>query len=112
MESLKALIGKYGAISFFVCQCGTSPLGRSLTLIMGGHEFNFMQKSRDLLDLFNHGNGCKRRKHAIQAIVLTTIWCIWKARNEVEFNRKRRSHQHLFEELKSTSFLWVKHRAK
>ncbi|KAD6452957.1 hypothetical protein E3N88_07662 [Mikania micrantha] len=66
----------------------------------------------DLLDFHRMGSWNHRKKEAIHAIILTTIWSIWKMRNDAVFNRRKSSHQKIFKEIQALSFFWVKHRAK
>ncbi|KAF5810352.1 hypothetical protein HanXRQr2_Chr04g0168381 [Helianthus annuus] len=40
--------------------------------------------------MFRHARGSHRWKKLGYRIVQTTIWCIWRGRNEVVFNRKQR----------------------
>ncbi|KAJ0908291.1 hypothetical protein HanRHA438_Chr07g0308781 [Helianthus annuus] len=51
-------------------------------------------------------------KKMIQAIVLISCWSLWKQRNDVIFSSNRVDIPRLLAEIKSTSFLWVKNRAK
>ncbi|KAL8246779.1 hypothetical protein R6Q59_007995 [Mikania micrantha] len=71
----------------------------------------FAFETNDLLELFKFAGGCSKKKEVIKAIVMFGLWSIWKARNEEVFNNKRCLFQKVFKELKSLSFIWVKHRA-
>ncbi|KAD3067773.1 hypothetical protein E3N88_35653 [Mikania micrantha] len=66
----------------------------------------------DLVDLSNLGQGSKKWKNTIHAVIVTTLWSIWKIRNKIIFESKSLSTNNLFEEIKTLSFLWVKNRAK
>ncbi|KAL4580730.1 hypothetical protein LXL04_016932 [Taraxacum kok-saghyz] len=51
-------------------------------------------------------------KKVIHAVILSAIWSIWKARNEITFNNKTTSPSVVAEEIKHNSFFWVKNRGK
>ncbi|XP_076930957.1 uncharacterized protein LOC143595955 [Bidens hawaiensis] len=44
---------------------------------------------RDLLKIHLTCGVDKIKQKALQALILTTCWCIWKARNEAIFDNKR-----------------------
>ncbi|XP_022003823.1 uncharacterized protein LOC110901295 [Helianthus annuus] len=66
----------------------------------------------DLLRVHEHIAGSVIVKKLIQAIVLISCWSLWKSRNDLIFSGTRVDISRLLAEIKSTSFLWVKHRAK
>ncbi|KAL8267528.1 hypothetical protein R6Q59_004872 [Mikania micrantha] len=72
----------------------------------------FIFSVQDLLEIYLHLQGEHRRKEAFHAVILTSIWCIWKLRNEKIFKGKRAAIPGLLEEIKPLSFLWVKNRAR
>ncbi|KAJ0599393.1 putative RNA-directed DNA polymerase [Helianthus annuus] len=45
-------------------------------------------EAKDILDLHVHLRGSTRWKKVVYAVLQTTIWCIWRARNELIFNRR------------------------
>lgn len=67
---------------------------------------------KDLLELHSHIGGSAKKKKAFYAICLTTMWCIWRHRNDAVFNLKQPSIQTVLGDIKTLSFLWVKARAK
>ncbi|KAL4586207.1 hypothetical protein LXL04_010839 [Taraxacum kok-saghyz] len=58
------------------------------------------------------GQDNKKKKKTANAIVLVTLWTIWKARNEKSFNGRRTPPWRIIEEIKSQSYLWVKNRGR
>ncbi|KAL8205834.1 hypothetical protein R6Q57_009385 [Mikania cordata] len=53
--------------------------------------------------MYLHLQGEHRKKEAIHAVISTSIWCIWKLRNEKIFKGKRAAILGLFEEIKTLS---------
>ncbi|MFS7999230.1 hypothetical protein Hanom_Chr12g01163601 [Helianthus anomalus] len=66
----------------------------------------------DLLRVHENITGTATIKKLAQAIVLISCWSLWKSRNDLIFTGTRVDISRLLAEIKSTSFLWVKHRAK
>ncbi|KAL8205884.1 hypothetical protein R6Q57_009435 [Mikania cordata] len=67
---------------------------------------------KDLLEVHRFINGSWNKRESIHAIMLTAIWCIWMSRNEIMFNRRRKTYHAQLREVKDLSYLWVKNRAK
>ncbi|KAF5759234.1 putative reverse transcriptase zinc-binding domain-containing protein [Helianthus annuus] len=67
---------------------------------------------RDLVEVHNHGSRLESEKKAIQGVIFTACWLLWKVRNDVRFSNKRRSVEDLFCEVRSVSFVWFKYRRK
>ncbi|KAL8248804.1 hypothetical protein R6Q59_005672 [Mikania micrantha] len=63
-----------------------------------------------LLELYKNIDGVK--KEIIHSIVITSMWCLWRMRNDIVFNGGKPSVHRLIEEVKRTSFLWLMSRAK
>ncbi|KAF5773617.1 putative RNA-directed DNA polymerase [Helianthus annuus] len=72
----------------------------------------FVFSFRDLIEIHNVGDNRKAVREALQGIVLTTCWLLWKARNNVRFNGIRSSVEDIFCEVRIVSFFWYKYRAK
>ncbi|KAK1420794.1 hypothetical protein QVD17_22660 [Tagetes erecta] len=70
----------------------------------------FFFSVRDLLKAHKYINVSRLKKKAIQAIILTACWKIWKTRNEKVFEGKPVNITNLFHDIKSLSFLWAKNR--
>ncbi|XP_035840304.1 uncharacterized protein LOC118487510 [Helianthus annuus] len=68
--------------------------------------------SEDLLRVHQNITGPAAMKKMVQAIILTSCWSLWKQRNDTIFYGNRVDISRIFAEIKSTSFLWVKNRAK
>ncbi|KAL8232736.1 hypothetical protein R6Q57_002514 [Mikania cordata] len=60
----------------------------------------------DLLDLHRLCNWVGKRKEAFHSIILTAVWCIWKAKNDAVFNGKQRSYVGILKEVQSLIFFW------
>ncbi|XP_076894415.1 uncharacterized protein LOC143546688 [Bidens hawaiensis] len=67
---------------------------------------------RDLLEAYKYALLPKDKAKVFHAICLTTLWCIWRARNEAVFEGKPVRLESVFGEIKGLSFLWVQNRAK
>ncbi|XP_076914845.1 uncharacterized protein LOC143573986 [Bidens hawaiensis] len=72
---------------------------------------NFFVFFRDLLEIHNSGIRGTTERNALHGIVFTACWVLWKARNILRFNGKKRSVDEIFSEVKVVSFFWFKHRA-
>ncbi|KAK1415847.1 hypothetical protein QVD17_31635 [Tagetes erecta] len=70
----------------------------------------FKKKLRLLFKSHKSINGSRLKKKAIQAIILTACWKIWKTRNEKVFDGKPVNITNLLHDIKSLSFLWAKNR--
>ncbi|XP_022042128.1 uncharacterized protein LOC110944789 [Helianthus annuus] len=67
---------------------------------------------KDILGMHDFCPGSRKKKKALNAIFLVTVWSIWKARNEVLFRSTQPSVSKVLEEVKALAFLWVKNRSK
>ncbi|KAL4583053.1 hypothetical protein LXL04_007617 [Taraxacum kok-saghyz] len=78
------------------CDIDLSNVGSIDCLLNTGHEF---LKSPIQLKVTN-------------AVILTTLWAIWKARNARVFNNIETPPAKVLEDIKTSSFLWIKNRGK
>ncbi|KAL8252964.1 hypothetical protein R6Q59_036657 [Mikania micrantha] len=88
---------------FFAC---------NLWSLVSSRIFAFYDK--DLMELHSSvgvGGGGEWKK-VLHAIILTTCWCIWRARNELVHNAKKVEPKILLGEIKSLLFLWITNRSK
>ncbi|PWA27333.1 reverse transcriptase domain, Reverse transcriptase zinc-binding domain protein [Artemisia annua] len=67
---------------------------------------------RDLITLPKHLNMRKQESRTLHGIVLTTLWCIWSARNEMVFQRKFAKVVDVMAKIKASSYFWIKNRSK
>ncbi|KAJ0845145.1 putative reverse transcriptase zinc-binding domain-containing protein [Helianthus annuus] len=68
--------------------------------------------SDDLLRVHQDITGPAAMKKMVQAIVLSSCWSIWKQRNDTIFSGNRVDISRILAEIKTSSFLWIKSRAK
>ncbi|KAK1436799.1 hypothetical protein QVD17_02582 [Tagetes erecta] len=66
----------------------------------------------DLLKVPNLWPLSPEKKKVIYAIFLSTLWCLWKAWNDRNFNNLFKTDRDILGDIKSLSFLWIKTRAK
>lgn len=72
----------------------------------------FAYDCEDLLLLYKTVHGGKWRKKIIRGIVIVTIWVLWKTKNAMVFQQTKTQVREAVAEVKSFSFLWLKHRSK
>jgi len=66
----------------------------------------------DLLKIHDFASKDKTKKKIIQAIVYSTIWCVWKQRNEKIFKGTPTSVTATIGCIKAITFLWIRNRSK
>ncbi|KAF5791692.1 putative reverse transcriptase zinc-binding domain-containing protein [Helianthus annuus] len=59
------------------------------------HRF-FVFSFRDLVEVHNSGPRLESEKKAIQGVIYTACWLLWKAKNDFRFNNKRCSVEEIF----------------
>ncbi|XP_021980093.1 uncharacterized protein LOC110876227 [Helianthus annuus] len=67
---------------------------------------------KDILSLHEFCSSLAMKKKAVYAVILVTIWSIWKSRNEAVFQHKPPNTTRILDEIKAVAYLWVKNRAK
>ncbi|KAJ0507400.1 hypothetical protein HanRHA438_Chr11g0483191 [Helianthus annuus] len=67
---------------------------------------------RDIFEIHRLAADSSYKRQVIDAIITTTCWTLWKTRNNIIFNNGSFKVDGIKGEVKSSSFLWVKYRAK
>ncbi|XP_021991931.1 uncharacterized protein LOC110888728 [Helianthus annuus] len=68
----------------------------------------FAFSTKDLINIHSHVKASKNKRKGIQAVIFTTAWCIWNARNEAVFQNKVIGINKMLENIKALGYLWVK----
>ncbi|XP_021996413.1 uncharacterized protein LOC110893637 [Helianthus annuus] len=66
----------------------------------------------DLLDLHGAASRSRKKRKALHAVILVSIWSLWKLRNEAVFRQVNPSTTKVLDEIKAVAYLWVKNRSK
>ncbi|XP_021997739.1 uncharacterized protein LOC110894818 [Helianthus annuus] len=67
----------------------------------------------DLLSLHETCSGASsKKKKVLHAVILVTMWSLWKLRNETVFSQSNPNTTKILDEIKAMAFLWVKNRSK
>lgn len=66
----------------------------------------------DLLKLTELQKSSNQDAYVLTGIIITTMWAIWNERNNRNFHRKYRRPIEVVENIKTTSFFWIRNRAK
>ena len=67
---------------------------------------------RDLLAWVDSCCGTVNRRLAIEALVCTTLWIIWRYRNDLVHDSHKMMKDILVDSIKEFSFLWFSNRSK
>ncbi|KAJ0547437.1 hypothetical protein HanIR_Chr08g0372181 [Helianthus annuus] len=67
---------------------------------------------KDLVNIHKYMQGSSKWKKVIYLVLQTTMWCIWKARNDLIFNSKQPIVGRIKDEIRALGFLWLRSRAK
>ncbi|KAL8204750.1 hypothetical protein R6Q57_010373 [Mikania cordata] len=62
------------------------------------------------MEFHNSLAGSKLKKELVLSVIQTTVWCIWKARNDAMFRQQRSSKEKIVKDVKTLSCFWVKNR--
>ncbi|XP_022028823.1 uncharacterized protein LOC110929940 [Helianthus annuus] len=71
-----------------------------------------LQGCKEALEYANGLTGSNEWKKIISVVVQTTMWNIWKSRNEKEFEGITRNSNDIVEKIMVESFIWLKSRSK
>ncbi|XP_022041989.1 uncharacterized protein LOC110944644 [Helianthus annuus] len=66
---------------------------------------------KDLLKMAGTQTKTKKEKYILRGIIYTTMWSIWNERNARIFKGNSRKLVEVVEIVKSTAFLWIRHRS-
>ncbi|XP_022032770.1 uncharacterized protein LOC110933875 [Helianthus annuus] len=66
---------------------------------------------KDVIMAHKNVYGDKKKNKAIQAIVFTAMWCLWKSRNELIFANKSVNVAKIKEDSKALGYLWIRNRS-
>ncbi|KAJ0871758.1 putative reverse transcriptase zinc-binding domain-containing protein [Helianthus annuus] len=100
-------------VDHVICGCNNSKT--TWREILGWIKLSTSAEFRGVKEALDHVDGLtgsKEWKKIINAVFQTTIWNIWKARNEKEFEGKTRSGVNIAETTMTDSFVWLKSRSK
>ncbi|XP_076917000.1 uncharacterized protein LOC143576894 [Bidens hawaiensis] len=73
------------------------------------HIFAF--SIRDILELYKFIKGSKRKAKFFHAVCMVSVWCLWKARNDIVFNGMAITVEIVVGNIKALGYLWVKNRS-
>ncbi|XP_022001679.1 uncharacterized protein LOC110899108 [Helianthus annuus] len=66
----------------------------------------------DLIRVLESTSMSKDNKHILRGIVYTFMWVLWIERNDRIFNDKKRSPIQIVENIKSTTYFWLRNRTR
>ncbi|XP_022000149.1 uncharacterized protein LOC110897723 [Helianthus annuus] len=66
----------------------------------------FVLSFRDLVEIQNNGSRKESERKAVQGVIYTACWLLWKARNNLRFNGKRSSVEEIFSDVRKFSCLY------
>ena len=71
-----------------------------------------VQNVEQLLHLSHVSCQSPKQKKVMHAVMMVTLWVIWKARNDRIFNNRWSTPGSLLDKIKAQLFLWIKNRGK
>ncbi|XP_076916199.1 uncharacterized protein LOC143575815 [Bidens hawaiensis] len=66
---------------------------------------------RDIFELYKFINVSKRKVKMFHAVCLVSVWCLWKARNDIVFNGMAVTAETVVGDIKALGYLWIKNRS-
>ena len=66
----------------------------------------------DVVNLADHSNMSAQYSPILDAVVQTTIWVLWRFRNESTFGSKRQKKELIVNDIKLYSFTWISSRRR
>ncbi|KAJ0473180.1 uncharacterized protein LOC110913778 [Helianthus annuus] len=66
---------------------------------------------KDLIMAHTEAYMDNKKNKAVQAIIFTVVWCLWKSRNEAMFDNKDVNAAKIKQEIKALGYLWIKNRS-
>ncbi|XP_021986536.1 uncharacterized protein LOC110882973 [Helianthus annuus] len=67
---------------------------------------------KDLFGFIQNRPGSSKWKRVVYTVALATVWWIWKARNEMVFERRFIPVGIIVEQVKEDAYLWISNRSK
>ncbi|XP_021999620.1 uncharacterized protein LOC110896868 [Helianthus annuus] len=72
----------------------------------------FVLDLKDVASIHKRNRGSSKWKKVVYLVIQTTLWVIWKHRNEAVFNAKQINVTRIMEDIRLYGFLWLKNRGK
>ncbi|XP_021990633.1 uncharacterized protein LOC110887033 [Helianthus annuus] len=96
-----------------ICGCIRSkPIWKSILVWLKVPTYTQFERCTDVLEHVTSLSGSKEWKKVINTVLQTTMWNLWKARNEMEFKGNIRSGNNIVENIMADSFIWLKSKSK
>ncbi|XP_021971088.1 uncharacterized protein LOC110866044 [Helianthus annuus] len=101
------------SVNHAICGCsGSKRIWRDIVNWLKLPSSTEFHECKDVLEYVKDLPGSNEWKKVINVVFQTTMWNIWKARNEKEFEGNNRSENSMVESVMAESFIWLKSRSK